>query len=433
MRYRLPENIHRRRIGIMLAFASSLSAAASTRQDWTHWGGPNGDFTVDAKELLGTWPADGPRRLWTRPLGEGFSSILFKDDKLFTTYSTADEEIVVSLDAATGATIWEHRYARVLWGDMRPRFGVGPNATPLIVGDRIISIGIAGQLRCLDLATGRLQWQHDLSREFGRRKRKEEYGYSASPMLYDDKVIVQVGGNRHAVVAFDPRDGSPVWKSQPGGVSYGAASIRKLAGRDQFIYFEPEGVVALDPASGALLWRWRIPVGNGNHLTPVVKCDDNHLFVASQFTSGGGRLLNITKRGAKFAVKELWFTAKLRASCWTHIKIGDYIYGSAGGHTLSFLAAFNWRTGKIAWRKRTFHMAQCLYADGRLIILDQDGNLAMATVSPEGPKVLGSTKITERVSWTVPTLVGTRLFVRDRKHIMALDLAKTDLTDDDPD
>ena len=302
-------------------------------------------------------------------------------------------------------------------------FGMGPNATPLIIGDRIISIGIAGRLRCLDLATGKLLWQHNLSKEFGRRKRVEEYGYSASPLLYDNKVIVQVGGDDHAVVAFNPTDGTIAWKSYPGGVSYGAASIRKLAGQDHFIYFEPEGVVALDPANGKLLWRWRIPVDNGNHLTPVVKCDDNHLFVASQFTSGGGRLLNITTQGEKFGVKELWFKSKLRASCWTHIKVGDYIYGSSGGHDLSIFTAFNWRTGKTAWRKRAFQMAQCLRADDRLIILDQDGNLAMATVSPDGYEMLGTVPITQRVSWTAPTLVGTRLFVRDRKHILALDLA----------
>jgi outer membrane protein assembly factor BamB len=391
--------------------------------DWTTWGGPNGDFTVDAKGLLDKWPADGPKQLWKRTLGEGYSSILCKDGNLFTSFSTADEEVVVSLDAASGRTNWEYRYARKIWDDMRLGFGLGPNATPLIVDDRIISIGIAGQLRCLDLATGKLHWQQDLSKEFGRRKRIEEYGYSASPLLYDNKVIVQVGGENHAVVAFNPKDGAVEWKSEAGGISYGAASISRLAGQDQFIYFEPEGVVAIDPTHGKLLWRWRVPVDNGNHLTPVVKCDDDHLFVASQFSSGGGRLLNITKQGGKFTVKELWFTARLRASSWTQIKIGDYIYGSAGGHKISFFVAFNWRTGKIAWRKRAFHVAQCLYADEKLIVLDQEGNLALATVSPEGHEIHGNVKITERVSWTAPTLVGKKLFIRDRKNILALDLA----------
>ena len=407
---------------LISVFAVFSGAPASFGAEWTQWAGPAGDFTVTATGLLDHWPKEGPKQLWKRELGEGYSAILFKDDKLYTAYSSGDDEIIISLEAATGKTNWEHRYPRKFWPDMSTQFGSGPNATPVIVGDRIISIGIAGQLRCLDLASGKLQWQHELTKEFGRRKRMEEYGYSASPLLYHNKIIVQVGGDDRAVVAFDPKDGSLVWKSEPGGISYGAASIRKLAGMDQFIYFEPEGVVAIDPKDGSFLWRWRIPVDNGNHLTPVVKCDDHHLFVASQFTSGGGRLLNITTQDGKFNVKELWFTPKLRASCWTHVKDGDYIYGSAGGANTSVFAAFHWRTGKLAWRKSVFHMAQCLFADGKTIILDQDGNLSLVKFSPEGHELLGSVKITERVSWTAPTLVDTRLFARDRQHILAIDL-----------
>ena len=91
---------------------------------------------------------------------------------------------------------------------------------------------------------------------------------------------------------------------------------------------------------------------------------------------------------------------------------------------MSFMAAFNWRTGKIAWRKRGFHMAQSLFADGKLIFLDQGGKLTMARVSPEDLDVLGSHPITESVSWTLPTLVDGKLYVRDQTHILALDLAR---------
>lgn len=414
---------HRVLIVVHFLFWATVSIGVNASADWTSWAGSQGNFTVQAHGLLDTWPAAGPKQLWQRPLGEGYSAILCREGKLYTAYSTPEQEVVIALDAATGGTLWEHRYARAKWEEMDAGFGMGPNATPLMVDERIVSIGIAGQLRCLDRATGQLQWQLDLPAQFGRRKRQEEYGYSASPLLFDGKIIVQVGGDTHAIVALDPRDGTLAWRSQPGGVSYGAASIIELAGQDHYVYFEPEGVVALNPNNGKLLWRSPIPMNNGNHLTPVVKCDDHHLFVASQFRSGGGRLLKIARKNETYDVHELWFTPKLRASCWTHIRIGDTIYGSAGGHKTSLFAAFDWRTGKIHWRKRALHMAQCLYADGRLIILDQDGNLAMARVSPEGYELLGSTAVTERTSWTVPTLVGTTLYVRDRINIVALDLS----------
>ncbi len=144
--------------------------------------------------------------------------------------------------------------------------------------------------------------------------------------------------------------------------------------------------------------------------------------LSSQFNTGGGRLLEITRPADTFDAKQMWFQAKLRGSCWTSVRIGDFIYGSAGGHNVSFLAAFNWRTGEIAWRRRGFHMAQSLFADGKLIFLNQDGKLTMARVSPDDLEVLGSHSITESVSWTLPTLVDGKLYVRDRKHILALDL-----------
>jgi len=400
-----------------------LLAHPGLAEDWLQWSGPNGDFTVETKGLAEKWPEDGPRQLWKRPLGDGYSSILYKGGRLFTMYRDGNDGVVISLDAQTGGTNWEHRYSRELWAEMDRSFGTGPNATPLIVRDRIVTIAIDGQMRCLDLASGKLLWKHDLPAEFGRRKRVEEYGYSNSPLLYNDTIIVQVGGDEHGVIAFDPDDGSIVWKSGPGGVSYAPAALTKLAGQDQFIFFSPEGVNALDPLTGRSLWHFPITFSNGNHLTPIVKCDENHIWVSSQFATGGGRLLEIAPLNDAFEAKQVWFTPKLRGSCWTSIRVDDFIYGSAGGHDVSFLAAFNWRTGEIAWRRRGFHMAQCLLADGKLVFLDKDGRLTIARVSATELEVLGTAQVTESVSWTLPTLVSTTLYVRDRKHILALDLS----------
>ncbi len=442
-----PSNLPSRPMFMLVLLLLGLPNASA--EDWLQWAGPNGDFTVNATGLADSWPSEGPRQLWKRPLGDGYSSILCKDDRLFTEYRDGEDSVVACLDSRTGKTQWESRYRHKIWPDMEKSFGLGPNTTPLIVGDRIISISIDGQMRCHDLASGSVQWEHNLPSEFGRRKRVEEYGYSGIPLPYERTAIVLVGGDNHAVVAFDPETGAAVWKSEAGGVSYAPPTITKLAGREQFIYFEPEGVVALDPSTGRTLWRSAIEFDNGNHLTPIVKCDDNHIWVGSQFLTGGGRLLELTasaalrnkgaaesapllnkegvggsKEAAPFEVKQIWFDKKLRASHWTSIRIGDYIYGSIGGNDVSFLAAFDWRTGKIAWRPRGFHKAQCLYADGKLLLLDETGQLALARVSPQKLQVLAKAQVTDSVSWTLPTLVGTTLYVRDRKHILALDLSQ---------
>ena len=392
-------------------------------EDWLQWGGPNGDFTLNSKK--GEKPVTGnPKILWERPLGEGYSSILYKRNSLYTMYSKGDYEVIVSLNASTGKDKWEYRYKREFWKDMRHYYGPGPNATPLIVDDKIISIGIAGQMHCLNLTSGKLIWKRDLPSEFGRLKRVEEYGYSGSPIRYKDMVIVHVGGDQHSVIAIDPNTGKDIWKSGPGGVSYAQASVIELAGQDQFIYFTPEGVNGLDPLTGKLLWHFVIPFSNGNHLTPIVKCDDNHIFVSSQFNRGGGRLLKVTNTKTGIDVKEVWFDKKKQGSCWTLIRIGEFIYGSTGGHNGSLLSAFNWKTGEFAWKQDGYHMAQCLYKNDTLIFLDREGKLSVAKVSPEKITVRSTMQITEDPSWTLPTLVSSNLYLRDRKKIVALSLSK---------
>jgi hypothetical protein len=252
----------------------------------------------------------------------------------------------------------------------------------------------------------------------------EEYGYSASPIPYYDFIIIQVGGDDHAVIAVDPITGADIWKSPPGGVSYAQASIIKLTGHDQYIYFSPEGINGLDPPTGQLIWHFDIPVGNGNHLTPIVQCDENHIFVSSQFDSGGGRLLRVYQDGRGTHVKQVWFDSELQASCWTNVRVGETIYGSAGGHNFSVLTAFHWRTGKVHWKVKGYRMAQCLLADNKLIYLSEKGELLLSSFSPEALTILGKVQVTGRVSWTLPTLVSQKIFIRDRRDIVALELGK---------
>jgi hypothetical protein len=146
------------------------------------------------------------------------------------------------------------------------------------------------------------------------------------------------------------------------------------------------------------------------------------LFVSSAY-SGGSRVLKLARNGGKTSVTELWFHRRLRVHHSTAIRIGDYIYASSGDFGPAFFTAVNVKTGEIAFQDRSFPKANFLYADGKLIILDEDGNLALATVSPAGLKVISKMGVMKNVAWTIPTVVGTKLYVRDRRTILALDLS----------
>jgi len=124
----------------------------------------------------------------------------------------------------------------------------------------------------------------------------------------------------------------------------------------------------------------------------------------------------------KTVPQQLWYTRKMRMHHGNAVQLGDYLYGSSGDFGPALFTALNLATGKTVWRQRGFRKANCVYADGKLIILDEDGKLALTTISPEGLTVLSECTIAERYAWAAPTLVGKTLFVRDRKHIMALDL-----------
>jgi hypothetical protein len=177
----------------------------------------------------------------------------------------------------------------------------------------------------------------------------------------------------------------------------------------------------MNPASGAILWRHPHKTDWGLNISTPVWGKDNVLFVSSAY-SAGTRSLQLSKTGPKTNVKELFFTNRMRVHIGTVIRIGDYAYGASGDFGPAFITAINVKSGQEAWRDRSFARSTFVYADEKLIILDEDGTLGLATISPRGLKVLTRADVLTRTSWTVPTLVGTRLYVRDRKDMLALEL-----------
>ncbi|HEU0251792.1 MAG TPA: PQQ-binding-like beta-propeller repeat protein, partial [Pyrinomonadaceae bacterium] len=136
-----------------LLVTSFCFAQAQAQSEWSQWGGPRRDFTTNSKGLAATWPATGPRQLWSRPLGAGHSAVLVGGNTLYTMYSTGEEETVIALAADTGKTIWEHKYASPHSG-LDYEFGAGPHATPLLVGDLLFTVGSRGVVHALNTKSG---------------------------------------------------------------------------------------------------------------------------------------------------------------------------------------------------------------------------------------------------------------------------------------
>ncbi len=390
-------------------------------QDWPQWGGLRRDFKSDSIGLAGRWPARGPQRLWSRQLGEGHSAIVAEGRRLYTMYRKDQQEIVVALDSKTGKTIWEYNYDAPYLPKMDMSYGAGPHSTPLVSGALIMAIGSTGKLFCLEKLTGRKRWSHDLWQEYGGTFL--HMGYSSSPIVYKNTLIVQVGGVGRALMAFDLNSGRVAWQSLNQINSCSSPIIINVDGQDQLVAFMLNAIVGANPDNGAFLWSHPISAKWDFHFnisTPVWG-QDNLLFVAAAYGIGG-RALRLTRSGGRTIVKELWQSERTRVHKENAVRVGDVIYASTGHTGPAFFSAIDAKTGRVLWQDRRFSHANFLYADGRFIILDEDGSLGMATPAPNGLTVHSKVEMLTSRSWTVPTLVGKTLFLRDRKMIMALQL-----------
>jgi outer membrane protein assembly factor BamB len=422
--------------GPVLAIATILALSQSplplARQApasaWPQWGGPSRNFMSDSKGLASKWPAGGPKKVWSRALGEGHSAITVEGGWLYTMYRPlglmsmvrrSQEEVIAALDASTGATIWEHRYPSSTSGiDFSE--GAGPHSTPLVTVDRVFAAGSRKELFALNKANGQVVWSHDLIKDYGATA--PDRGYSCSPLLYNGTIIVSVGGPGQTLAAFNENTGALVWKTGDYKMSPASPIVIDVDGQKQLLYFGGDQIVGLDPSNGRTLWTHPHKTDWGlNISTPIWSPADHLLFVSSAYSTGS-RVIELRQAGGKTTATEKWFSGRMRVHIGTAIRIGNHIYGSSGDFGPAFITAIDVTSGKIAWQDRTFSRAQLLYADGKLVILDEDGNLGLATVTPEGLQVLAKAPVLENLAWTPPTLVGTRLYARDRKNIASFEL-----------
>jgi outer membrane protein assembly factor BamB len=403
------------------------STTGQVKATWTQWGGPHRDFMSDSTGLASSWPASGPKRLWSRSLGEGHSSVLVENGRLYTMYrqitrqpTVAHEEVVAALDAASGKTMWEFTYPAPPNGIQFDQ-GFGPHSTPLIVGNRIFAASSRSELFALDKTTGKRIWSHDFVKEYNAPLTGR--GYSGSPLLYNGTIIVTMGGANQAVAAFDQASGKLLWKN--GYFVWAPASpiLIDVDKQAQLVVFGGDIVAGMDPATGRELWRHPHKTDWGLNITTPVWVAEQHLLLVSSAYGVGTRALELRQSGGKTTVTEKWHSQRMRVHIGTVIPLGQHAYGSSGDFGPAFISAIDLETGQVAWQDRSFARAQLLYADGKMIVLDEDGVLGLATVSPQGLKVLAKASVLKHLAWTPPTLVGTTLYIRDRQTLSAFDLS----------
>lgn len=409
-------NVYRIAAAILLICLGAWPALA----DWRQFGGPEVNFHVSSNGLAESWPGSGPPVVWKRALGKGYSGITVAGGVLYTMYRSGSDEVVLAADASTGETLWEHKYAAPFTPEMQMDNGSGPHVTPLVTDQGVYAIGIHGKLLCLEAATGKVRWEIDLPAKFGMQL--SDRGYAASPIAYRDMLFVR-GGQGNTVIALRQNDGSVVWARGDFGYSDATPVIGNVDGFDQLVVFAADRIAALNPLNGDEQWWHSHSTRYDLNISAPVWGEDNIVFCSSAYGTGS-RGVQVRRVGDRVESEELWFNNQVRIHFTNAIRVGEYVYGTSGDFGPAPLTAVHAKTGEIAWRDRTFSKANLLYADGKLILLDEDGALGLARISPKGVEVLARTNLSATRHWTIPTLDGTRLYVRNEREMMALELGR---------
>jgi outer membrane protein assembly factor BamB len=399
-----------------LALAVAIAACGA---DWPGLLGPNRDGTSPETGLLASWPAGGPRLVWEREVGEGYSGPAVAGNSLVLFHRVGGDEVVECLDSATGKGRWKFAYAST-YGDQFGK-GDGPRATPLIADGNVWTLGAGGVLSCVGLTDGKKVWQRDLMADYGPRP--GFFGVGTTPLREDGRLLVNVGARGAGVVAFDPATGKEAWKATDQGASYASPVAATIDGVRHAIFFTREGVLSLDPATGAVRFskRWRSRMdASVNAATPLVGGD--LLFVTASY--GTGALL---LRCKKDSADEVWKSDRVLSSQYaTPVVRGDFLYGCDGRSDVGTvdLRCLEWKTGKVRWTKESFGCASLTAADGRLILLTEQGELVLANASPDDYHELARASVLAAPVRALPALAGGRFYARDSRRLVCWDLRK---------
>ena len=395
----------------LMALFVALGGARATLQttDWTQWRGPSRDGRSAETGLLKTWPAQGPPVAWrTTGAGIGYSSFAASGGRLYTLGGRNQREFVIAFDASTGKRVWETP-AGALFGNDR---GDGPRGTPTIDGDRLYALGGSGDLVCLDVKAGKPIWTKNLMRDFGGSN--IYWGLSESPLVVNDRVLVQAGGRNAAIVALDKMTGEALWRRHSDEPGYSSAVVAQVGNTQQAIFFTAHRAVGVSVRDGRELWSYdRVSNSTANVATPVVA--GNRVFLSSDYGTGAA-LLELTSSGAR----EIYFTPEMRNHHSTSVLVGDHLYGFSG----SILTAMRLADGRVAWRDRSVGKGSLIYADERLYLYSENGVVGLAEPAPAGYREHGRFRIQagSLPTWSHPIVSGGRLILRDQDSVYAYDV-----------
>ena len=395
---------------------ATLFAPLLHADDWAGWRGPNRDGISQETGLLQKWPAAGPKLLWqNNEIGYGFSTSAVSGERLYLMSNEGSEdEFVRAYNVADGKMLWSTRVGKVGNPKQNPNYP-GARSTPTVDGDFVYALGSDGDLLCLENASGKTIWQKNLRADFGGKV--GVWAYAESPLVDGEALIITPGGAEDTIIALHKKSGETMWKSaiaEAGEANYSSIVIGQIGGVKQYVQFLQKGVIGVEASTGKKLWIYDRTADKrigGSIQTPIIKGD--LVYSATGLTGGG--VAKISGGPETFSVEEKYFARKMPVAIGGAVLVGDFLYGT----TNSALLCVDFQSGDIKWENPALGAASICYADNRLYLHGENGEVALVTATPESyqekgrfsppnPPERGRSK-----AWAYPVVANGRLFIRE--------------------
>ncbi len=415
------------------SFASCilLSAQAPAMEDWPQYRGPHLDGRSAEQVGLRAWPSDGPRRVWKAAMSTGFSSFTVADGKVFTLVRRRvdgdDRELCVALDAETGKELWAAPLGKAKYdggGDSGAdgnEGGDGPRSTPSHAGDRVVVLDAHLGLTSVDAKTGKLAWQHDLMAE--NEGRLISWQSAASPLVDEGRIFVAGGGEGQSLIAFDAASGKVLWKDFDEKMTHATPVAATILGVRQVIFLVQSGLVAVEPATGKLLWKAKYPYSTSTAASPVVW--EDIVYVSAGYGVGAGAF-RIAKEGDGWKADPLWRKQNRLMNHWsTPVCKDGFLYGmfSFKEYGAGPMKCVDIRTGEERWSEDGYGAGNCILVGSDVIALADDGQIVLVEAKSDAYKEVARADAVGGKCWSSPAFSKGQLYVRSTTEGVRLDLS----------
>lgn len=362
--------------------------------DWYCWRGPDANGISKESGWSSTWPAEGPKKLWTANVGIGFSAVSVAKGHAYTMGNKDAKDTVYCFDAVTGQELWKCSYPSPLGNNA---YEGGTHTTPAVDGDRVYTLGKYGDLYCLETDTGKVVWSKNLAKELGVKL--ATWWLSGSVLVQGDRLFVNVGQYGTAL----DKSGKVLWTTGKEPSGYSSFVPCTIQNQKSMVVMASNAVVALDTDTGKVLWSypWKTQY-DSNASDPIIS--DDTVFISSGYGHGAA-LLKIADNKPTV----VWENKVLRDAQNNSVLINGYIYGFDNKD----LKCIELKTGEAKWTEKGLGRGSLMAADGKLIIISEKGELVVAPADPSAFKAAARAQVLNAKTWTQPVLANGRIYCRD--------------------